>query len=187
MAFNLHINQFIGKGVSASWISRVFYVMSALMVAILLCYGIFSFKTYLQRKEINEINEKIAFYGTQDQKENEKKIIDLQEKLKDFSGIVENHKISTNVFSFIEQKTLPKIWFSSFDLSETTSDMRLAGIAENMEILSQQVLAFEKSANYVKHINILDSQIESSGKISFMINLSLDPKIFTYITAIKDN
>lgn len=180
MAFNFHITQFKEKRELPSWVGWAFYISVGIMGVILICYVIFSIKVYLQEKAVSELNKKIAVYGSQDQKAIEKQVMDFKKQLKDFSGVIANHKISSNVFAFIEQKTLPKIWFSSFDLSETTNDIRLSGTAESMEVLSQQVLAFEKSTDYVKHISIMDSQVDIAGKISFLISLSFDPNIFSY-------
>ena len=78
------------------------------------------------------------------------------------------------------------IWFSSFNMQGTTNEMKLSGEAKDMETLSRQVEIFEKKQDHIKKIGILDSQINSSGKVVFIIDITLDPKIFNYQESISE-
>lgn len=158
----------------------VFYFASALLIAVVFSYLIFTLKIYLQKREIADADKNIAVYGTQEQKAYEKKILDYKRLIDDFTVIVGKHKISSNIFSFIEDNTVPSVWFSNFDMSDSTNEIRLLGEAENMLTLSQQVQVFEKDKEYIKNITVLNSQAGVGGKIGFILNLSLGSKIFTY-------
>src|SRR3989344_4039191 len=162
------------------WIDYVFYFTCFLLVAAVFCYSIFTFKVYFQKQKVNELDKKILIYSTEQHRESEKKIIDYKKKIDDFTMIINNHRISLNVFSFIEQNTLPNVWFSSFNVSEIRNEINLAGESENMEALSSQVKIFEGSKDYVKSIGVLNFQVVDQGKIRFTVKLSLDPKIFAY-------
>ena len=154
-----------------------------LLIVALFCYGIFWLKSYLLRQKINEVDAKIAIYGTDQQKRSEQGVLDSKKRVDDFAGILNNHTISANVFSFIEEKTLPNVWFSSFSMAESIHEIRLAGEADTMEILSRQFRIFEESKEQVKSITIFNSQLVPSGKIKFILNIALDPKIFNYQTS----
>ena len=113
---------------------------------------------------------------------NEKKVLDYKKKIDDFSVIVRNHSISSNIFSFLEESILPDVWFSNFDMSQSNNRIQLAGESKDMKTFSRQIQVFEKSQDYVKDINIsvLDSQVNEEGRVRFVLSFSLDPKIFTY-------
>ncbi len=167
------------------WINVVFYFFLALLLVSILLYAFFVLRVYLQKKKISEIDDKIATYGTKEQKANEKQVLDYKKKIDDFAIIINNHRISSNIFGFVEDKTLPSVWFSNFDMSESSNEIRLTGEAESMETLSRQVKTFEESKDYVKSISVLSSQTESDKKIRFILNLILDPKIFNYNNAVS--
>jgi len=156
----------------------MFYFLSSCLIVAIFTYFLFTIKVNIQTQEINEIDKKMLNYSIYQQKENEKTIVSYQKIINDFSSIIKNRKISSRLFDFIEKNTLPNIWFSNFDMSYSTNDIKLSGEAENMETLINQINFFEENKDYIKSINILNSQINSNGKIKFTLNLSLNYQIF---------
>ena len=169
------------KNKESLWINIIFYILCALLTIIVFTYFIIMYKVYLQNKEMSELGAKIAAYSANQEKIYEKKVLDYKKKIDDYSKIINNHKISSNVFSFIEERTLPNVWFSEFDMSQGTNEIKLSGETENMETFGRQIQVFEKSQDYIKSIDVLDSQVGASEKIKFILSLSLNPKIFTYL------
>jgi|SRR3989344_857598 len=162
------------------WISIIFYFFVALLIASVFSYAVLMLKVYFQDKKISEIDIKINAYGTAEQKLNEKEILNYKKKIDDFTSILNSHRISSNIFIYIEENTLPNVWFSNFAVSESKSKLRLTGEAENMETFSSQVHIFENDKGNIKSIDVLNSKISSSGKTNFTIELSLEPKLFDY-------
>jgi len=162
------------------WMSMVYYLVLIIATTLAFAYGVLTFKVYFYETKIKEIDGKIAVYSTPQEKAHEKQVFDYKKKIDDFAAIINSHKITTNVFSFIEDYTLPRVWFSSFNMSETTNEVRVAGETENMETLSRQFKALETANEYVKHISVLSSQVDNAGKVSFILNLFLQPSIFAY-------
>jgi len=160
------------------WTPLLFYVAWALLMALVFSYALFSFKAYLQSQTINEVDQKISVLGSEKNKMEEQKLLDYKRKISDYELVFGNHKISSNLLRFIEEKTLSNIWFASFSMSQSANDVKLSGEAENMETLSRQIEVFEKG-DYVKDISILNSEVQSSGKVKFVLNFDLDSKIFT--------
>ncbi|KKP42229.1 MAG: hypothetical protein UR31_C0017G0008 [Parcubacteria group bacterium GW2011_GWA2_33_14] len=167
------------------WMDVVFYFLCALLIAVVFYYFLFLLKDYYQNQKIEEINKKIAVYGTQEQKNSEAKVFDYKKKIDDFTVIINNHKISSNIFTFIEENTLPTVWFSNFSMSESSNDLRLSGESNNMETLSHQISILENNKDYVSNINILNSQVGTGGTIRFVLNASLNPEIFKSKTVIQ--
>ncbi|MSU60540.1 MAG: hypothetical protein EXS52_01330 [Candidatus Staskawiczbacteria bacterium] len=163
------------------WTDAIFYSFLAVLITIAASYLIFEYKSHLLREKIKEVDAKIAVYGTEEQKDHEKEVFGYRKNIDNFATLLSNHKIASNVFVFIEQHTLANVWFSSFDMSEITNEIRLSGEAENMEALSRQGELFEKNEEFVKTISVLNSQSQASGRVKFILNISLDSKIFNYV------
>ena len=116
-------------------------------------------------------------YSLYQQRIDENSIIDYKKKIDDFSLIIKNHKVSSNVFNFIEENTMSNVWFSNFDMSQSTYEIKLSGEAENIETLSDQIQTFENNKDNVKNINVLNSRVDANGKIRFLLSISLNPEI----------
>jgi hypothetical protein len=162
------------------WVNGAFYSFSALLIAVIFSYAIIALKSNIQKQKIAEIEKNIVGYEISQDSANIKKIIDYKKRIDDYGLILNNHKVYSKTLVFIEENTLPNVWFSSFDASQSKNSLKLSGETENMETLSHQVSVFEDNQDYVKSANIVNSQIEPSGKIKFVMNLYFNPKIFAY-------
>ncbi len=161
------------------WVDVVFYFVISSLLATIICYVIFAIQIYIQNEKIKEVQVALTTVGTEQQKEMEKKVFEYQEKINDFSILINEHKITSNIFGFIEQYTLPNVWFSRFSIDEKQLAIVLSGETDDLETISRQVSTFE-ATEYVKKIDILNSQKGTQQKINFNISLSLDSKIFTF-------
>ncbi len=168
------------KDNKSEWVTVVFYLAIALLLATVFCYGLFTVKIYLQNQKLNQLNEKIAVYGSSQEKAAEAQVFEYKKNIDNFSMLVSSHKFSLNIFTFIEANTLPNVWFSSFDDSESQYQINLSGEADNLETLSNQIQIFEDDTKYVKNISVLNSQLDNAGRVQFVLNMTLDPTIFSY-------
>lgn len=158
----------------------VFYVAAAALVLVIFSYAAFYVKTYIEKQKMAALDQKIALYGNGQQKQDEKTVLDQQKKINDFTKLIQNHKISSNVFTFLEANTLPGVVFSSLNMSQITNELRLSGEADSMATLGKQFTIFENATKYIQNISVLNSQTAASGKTGFVLNISLEPSIFTY-------
>ncbi len=168
------------KNKESIWIDFVFYVVFAVLIAVIFSFAALSTKMYFQNKKIGEINEKIAVYNTDENIGAEKEVLYYKKKIEDVSFIFDNRKIFLNVFSFVEANTLPDVWFLNFDMSQFKNQLRLSGESEDMATFSHQVQVFEQSGKYVQRVAILSSEIQTSGRIKFVLDITLEPSIFDY-------
>ena len=159
-------------------IDTLFYLMCGVLLAMVLSFFIFTYKISTINQKINELDKKILVYASEEQKASEMEVLNYKKKIDDFNTIINSHKISSKVFSFIEENTLPNVWFLSFSVSQAKGEINVLGEAENMEVLSSQVRVFESSKDYIKSINILNSQITQQGTTRFTLSLSLNQDIF---------
>jgi len=153
----------------------------SLLVAAVFCYFIFLAKNSMQKKDIEEKVAALATVGTDRQKEHENEVVKYQKKINDFSSLLENHEFASQVFYFMQQQTMPNVWFKNFNMDAKRAEVSFSGEAESNDAFSRQIAAFEKN-EYVKSINVLNSTMGDSAKQEFNLAIVLDQKIFKYIT-----
>jgi len=158
----------------------IFYFVMSLLIATVLCYVIFSVKNSFLASDIRKEGDALKTVGTDEQKQYEQSVINYQKKISDFSGLMKNHQFASNVFAFMQQQTLPDIWFNQFTLDEKNSAVTLSGESDSMDAFSRQVAGFEKS-KYVKSVGTLNSSLGDSARIEFNVDLALDQGIFSYL------
>ncbi len=163
------------------WLDVILYFALSLLVAALFCYLIFAIKISMQSKEIKELDASMETVGTEQQKVYEKEVVAYQKKFDDFAKLFKNHEFTSNVFAFVEERTRPTVWFGRFNMDQKNAQVVLSGEADSMEEFSRQVAILEKN-EYVKSISLLNSSLGDSARVGFNLNLSLDPKIFSYIS-----
>lgn len=166
------------------WMDVIFYFVISLLVATVLCYVIFLVKNNFQREDIKKETVALQTVGTDQQKEDEKIVIGYQKKISDFVGLLKNHEFASNVFAFMQQQTMPNVWFRQFGLDEKNAGVQLSGESDDMDAFSRQVASFEKN-KYVNNIGTLNSSVGDSAKINFSMSLALDQGIFNYISNVS--
>src|SRR3989338_6498152 len=164
-------------------VDYLFYFACIILAVSVLSYLVFNFKVQLQQKQIQTAENMSIALGTVDNRAYSKKFLNYKKQIDDFTAIISDHKITSNVFNFIEENTLPDIWFSSFNMQESSGELKLSGEVSDLGQLSQQIAVFEKSTNYVSTVSVVDSQENNNGRGSFALDLVLKPEIFNYQTA----
>jgi len=164
-------------------VDYLFYFACIILAVSVLSYLVFNFKVQLQQKQIQTAENMSIALGTVDNRAYSKKFLNYKKQIDDFTAIISDHKITSNVFNFIEKNTLPDIWFSSFNMQESSGELKLSGEVSDLGQLSQQIAVFEKSTNYVSTVSVVDSQENNNGRVSFALDLVLKPEIFNYQTA----
>ncbi len=160
------------------WLDTILYFTLTILIATVITYFIFNIKISFQEKKLQDLEKDIATTGIPQQKELERKVFEYQKKINDFSILLADHKIPSNLFNFIEESTLPNVWFSLFGLSTEESQLRLAGEAKDVLTLARQIFVFKES-EFIKDVEILNFNLEEEGRIKFDLVLPLNPQIFT--------
>lgn len=114
-----------------------------------------------------------------------KEISDQERKLNDFSSLLDNHRKISKSFSFLENLSHPKAWFSSFSADPNQSLVRVSGLTESFQTLGEQLIIFQnpplpEQKKLIKSVALSEISIGEGGKIGFTFTLSLDPQIFKY-------
>lgn len=158
----------------------LFYALVVLVAAAIFAYLILDFKIHLQNQIIAQLGHNASVPISLDQQTYKQKIMDYKKKIDDFAVLLDNHKSALNVLNFVEENTIANVWFYNFDMRDSSESVRLSGQSANMDALSAQVGALEKNQDYVRGINVLNSQVSPDGKVTFTMDISFNPKIFDY-------
>ncbi len=163
------------------WMDVVFYFVISLLISTVLCYVIFAAKNSFLRQDIEKQIEELNKVGTEQQKADEKDVINYKKKITDFTGLMQNHQFTSNVFAFMQQRTMPNVWFKQFSLNEKSATVQLSGEADDLDAVSRQIAVLEKD-KYVKSLSTLTSSGDGSARNSFSTNLVLSSDIFGYLS-----
>jgi len=123
------------------------------------------------KKQIDRMGGKISFQ----EKEN---ILNLYSQLTNISALLDQHIKGSNFFSFMEEKTLPDIYFFKGQFNLRDKAIILEGNAPSYKALAQQIKAFKESP-LIKNVNLQDSFRKGEG-ISFSLLLSFDKNLFKF-------
>ncbi len=162
------------------WMDVIFYFVMSLLVATVLCWLIFLVKNNMQRSDIQAATDSLKKVGTDEQKAEELQVITYQKKINDFTSLFVNHQFASNAFAFMQKQTMSNVWYKQFSLDRKGAVIQLSGETDDLDALSRQVADLEKN-EYIKNIGSISSTAGDSAKSEFNYNLTMDPKIFTYI------
>jgi len=138
------------------------------------------FLDYCQKKNfdiLEEIEMILIKEKTKEEIRIEQKMLGVKKKIEDFSFLLSSHKKNTNFFKFLEKTTHPRILFHDLILETEEGKVNLSGKTENLKILGQQLLIFNRE-QFIEKAELLNTKIGKEGGIEFSIELSLNPEIF---------
>lgn len=109
----------------------------------------------------------------------EKGLQQIQKKIKDAAPLLESHVFSSKIFGLVEGKTHPKVFFTQFSLDSKTAKLTVSGQTESFVEVGQQILILAAEPA-IQTLELSQIGISKDGKVEFSLNLSLDPKIFSF-------
>jgi len=112
-------------------------------------------------------------------KENE--LLVFQRRIDDFEVFLSKHKDLRKMFTIIEEKTIPFMWFNSFSFQAVDNGIiSLTGNTNSFFAVEQQIAIF-KGHDLIKKVNLGEITInEEEGGIEFALELVFDPEVFAF-------
>lgn len=159
-----------------SWTAIVLAVCLTMIIGLSLSYLYFIQTSGELKKEIEKKDNAIRLI-TPSQFELEKEVLKKQEKVNNFSRLLETHKKAVNVLTFLEKVAHPKIWFSDFNFNYSQNTVTVKGKVPDFNVLGQQMISFKKESVF-KSINLNEASLEETGEIKFSIQFAFEPQIF---------
>jgi hypothetical protein len=155
---------------SPSWINTLFYSSLVLLVVTILSVFVIN---QLQKNALNtsqKLAEELEKTKSPERFDLEKQMIGYQKKIADFSYLIQNHELTSNLFTFLEKLVHPKVQFTNFNFIADKSKLVLKGETDNFFNLGQQFLIF-KAEPFIKEVNLSEVSIGKEGKIGFSFEI----------------
>lgn len=158
------------------WLSILFYFSIIFLLTAVV--SIFSLR-YLKNKaetSLSVIEQQIDSAKT-GHESLEQEVLRYQQKIDDFSLLLNTHKAALNFFPFLEKVCHPKTQFTELTLSINDTRAGLSGVAESFEALEQQINILEKQEQ-IKEVYLAKISIAKEGGADFTLNIALNPSLF---------
>ncbi len=159
------------------WLKILFYILIALLLTTVLSYFILGQFQKKSLTALQNLEEEILKEKTPQKIAQEKEILNYQQKINDFSLILDHHLLPSKFFRFLEKTSHPRIWFSKINLSPREALAIVSGRAETFPVLGQQLQILKKEA-LVKNVSLAKISLGEKGEIKFTLTISFDPKFF---------
>ncbi len=164
----------------ALWVSILLYLSLALFLASVSSYFVFDYYIKKQTKTISEIKAEMKQKGTNEEKKREEILLTKQDKIKDFSKLLDEHQFVSGFFTnFESQWCHPRVWFSRINLNVPDLTAALSGQTDNFETLGQQVLVLRNN-KFIKGIDLSNIQMNDVGRIDFNLSIIFDEQVLSY-------
>jgi hypothetical protein len=139
---------------------------------------------YIVNKGLTEKTDKIIEDSRgldQNIKSKEDELLVFQKRLSDFSSLILGHKNVGNIFKFVNENTIPTIWFNEFNYDESEEGaFLLSGQASSFFLIEQQIVVF-RSKDLVKDARLSEVEIDDkTGLINFTIRITMDLGVFAF-------
>lgn len=155
------------------WLSVLFVISIIFFVLSLFSYFLIATLTSRAEEKVKGLEATLSA-RTKEEKALEEKVLTYQQKIKDFTPLLENHRKITELFTLLERTTHPQVRFTELKFDSLGATLNLQGQTENFQTLSQQEILFEKTPAF-KEVNLGNAALTEGGKVRFDLLLVLNP------------
>jgi hypothetical protein len=159
-----------------TWAKILLTVDIVLVLAFGGIYLYFNISSKQTSKKIGEAQDEIILLVSSN-RDIEKKALFYEKKINDFSKLFSEHQETAKIFTFLEEKTHPNVWFSKFDFSADKLSVVVSGQAASFVDVGQQLLIL-KGEKSLKNINLSGLSLGEKKGVLFSLQLTFDPQVF---------
>jgi len=160
------------------WLDWVFYFSLSLLIIFVLSYFVLEYSLKKAEGELKDLENKISEQNEKNKKPKEE-LLGKQKKIDDFSIVLKEHKLTSQVFTFIENSTHPEVSFMDFDFNSQSSDLTLSGETSDFKTLGEQLLILQRQED-IEDIELSNISLVEEG-VDFSLSLVLNPELFSPI------
>ncbi len=145
------------------------------LIAVLVYLGLAFGYTPFLNSSIEKTKTDIQKLGGTISPEEEAALLRSYSQVANLNRILENHVVSSKVWSWLEQVTGTKVYYSTVDLKTPERKLTLEGFADSFITLGQQLGMFDQDRSVERYI-LSQSQL-SDGAVQFKVVLTLAPSL----------
>lgn len=128
----------------------LFYVSFLVFLLVLAAYGGLVFLNRAQQSAEQEILAQIGQKQQELRPELVQQIFMLEQRFKTIQALIQNHVFPSRTFAWLEQHTYPRVSFDTFDFDAAGRKVSLAGTADSLISLNQQIAIFRQDPSIEK-------------------------------------
>lgn len=169
--------KFAGAPISVGlpWRLMIFsFVLLAFSVFIFLGLK-FGYDVYLDG-QLESLDERVEQLSTEVSQGQQERFLVFYSQLSNLEAVLNKRGFSHNIFDFLENDTLPSVYYSEAEYSDATDEIRLTGLANTMKDLVDQMSVFG-DASEVARVT-LNSVSLIGSQVGFEIQLVFNPGYF---------
>ena len=164
---------------TAIWPWRfIIFSVSVLFFSIFLYIGIeFGYVSYLKSHidaQDKNLSELTSIVPEADQEE----FLGFYSQLANLQTILDNHVVSSRLFTWLERNTNANVFFDNFSLNSEGRLLSLSGVAESYQALVEQLEAFRQSPE-VKDVSLRGSGLDEA-RVRFQISITFHTELFAF-------
>lgn len=125
----------------------------------------FGYMSYVN-SQLSKIDNDIEVLADQVSQEDQNNFIAFYSQLLNLKKVLEEHKYSGNMFTFLEENTLPTVVFSAADVKVDGYEVTLKGDADNFQSLLEQLSVFDGAKELSKK-PVIDTLSFNGGSVGF--------------------
>ncbi len=156
-------------------LSTLFLLLFAVFVYIGLKFG---YNAYVdnQLADTEQGMDELASKVTESQQE---ELLIFYSQLVNLENVLQGRQFSRNIFTFLEQNTLPLVYYAEAKYDAPSGEVSLTGTAATMEAFVEQTSLFQQSSD-VARVSVEDVNL-SGGSVTFNVRVALKGTFFKHI------
>jgi cell division protein FtsL len=157
-------------------LENIFLYISFLIFILMVFFFLFLFfQETLMKGKVSQLQEKLLSLKTPENEKTEKELLKYQDKISQFSKILDNHFFFSKIFPYLEERIHKQIYFNSMDLDFENSTIFISGQSPSFAILFQQMEVFQNDQFLKPELKELN--LAEEGKVNFKIEIHFDKNI----------
>jgi hypothetical protein len=151
------------------------FVFSLLLFAfsLLVYFGLkVGYENYLQSRS-QALDQNLAQLSNSISQQDQQQFINIYSQIVNLKSVLSSHLFTANVFPFLEQNTLPQVFYTEAKFTGYTGTLELSGQAASLQMLAEQLSQFEKAPELSGAV-LSSMNFNPSGSTTFVITLTFN-------------
>ncbi len=162
------------KSIFVTIFSKIGIWVIVLLFLSLGAYGALYYYNNSLNAEFQDLKDQVEEMNKQRDAEFEKKVLSLERRMLFFEDVFENHTYWSNVFSKLEEVTIPQVRFKDFNgrvSKDGSVNIDLDGHTSGYTYLAKQMVSFLDD-KLVSNLEVSNLSLTSEGGIEFSFNVN---------------
>ena len=114
-------------------------------------------------------------------------LIRLNSRIVSTQSLIENHRIITPVFDFLEAATPQNVRYTEFNFNMTPAglDLRLRGVAQSYAALAAAAEVYDRANSNFRNPSFSNLQLDDEGNVVFSLQMEVEPALLSYTRMVE--